>query len=726
MKLEYRQFGGMRPAVDERVLGSAEATDALDCDLRYQTVKPFLAPDPATLVDAPRIPLGYLAASIPEGAPVNHLHDILHNEGGAIPEGLYEVNERGTCIAASAVAQDAHERVYFSRPGGGMYDRGRTDAAGVPEERTVGVSAPVGDASVPEGDYIVTNVRTRADIDEERSFGSKWFWYVEVAEGNTTDPAGVGNIPNDPGTGQPARGAIPDSDMDDIVVEGPLGSPAFRYFYKKDNTAPDHVAPEADWPRADYHFILYSELTSQEAGRFIGTVYPGPSSRKGDTDAYVGGTIADAQMGIGEILSNPLYEYHDLYYSPAAAEYSHYRSYTFTYVTDRGEEGPPATPTDPEPVLPTEAVDLQIHVINAPSNASIVRIYRTETTESGTAFFFVQDVEFNELAEEIVYYTDLLLSVDLPGDTLQSTNWEAPPDDLKGLVLSTKNFYAGYVGSKLYLSEPFLAYAWPGDYAIDFTGDIRHISRYGDMLAVFTDREIALIVGNTPLEVRKVKCEGYEQLTSIYSTAEVDGVLYFATPTGIAAISGTNVAMATDEIVAERWWRDNIDVAEVRVAAFDNTIYLLSNLSGAQQLYRMGLRGDGGGFIRLGDLDVRDICTSSFFQGVAVLKTTEEDEYIFNTGAQGERTVIWRGRTEMADVPMAVISVRVLADDYTTPIKFRVYDEDGVNALPEPFELSSDKVRKLPVMRRGREWSFEVEAPTNIVSIEVGTSGRVR
>ena len=129
---------------------------------------------------------------------------------------------------------------------------------------------------------------------------------------------------------------------------------------------------------------------------------------------------------------------------------------------------------------------------------------------------------------------------------------------------------------------------------------------------------------------------------------------------------------------------------------------------------------------QVGDADVRDIYTSSTFLGVVVLKSTESDEYLFDVGTTGNRTVIWRGRVEIAEIPMAPISVRVLAEDYTVPVIFRIYEGDSPAPAALEVTLSSDKIRKLPVIRRGREWSFEIEAPANIISLEVGTSGRVR
>lgn len=696
MKLEYRQFGGMRPAVDPRVLDKHEAFNTVDADLRYMTVNPFLQPDPNELAGITLEPLGYLAAGLSDnvGTPVSHLHDTLHYRDGSLVEGLYEVNERGTYIAPSAVAQDAHERVYFSRPGGGIYDRGRTDATGVPEERPVGVPAPV------DPDLINTpqvSGRTVAEL----GYSFTWKYYIE----RVATPFDAID-----------QGTLPQSDITVVSTPDLFDDVTLTYTYDVPASSASH--PFNPYLPAEYHFIMYGEMTST-TGKFLGTVYPSPSVRATETDAYVGGSLATAQMVYDPdpATTSSIYGC-AVRFAKASDEYSVYRSYLFTYVTDRGEESAPSAPTDPVSVLPSQKVLLTIDVANAPPYAVAVRIYRTETTDSGTAFFFVEEVA---IPPDPVVYLDLLLSVDLPGDTLQSTNWNAPPATLKGLVLSTKGFYAGYVGSELYLSEMFLAYAWPTDYKIDFTGEISHITRYGDMLAVFTDREIALIVGNNPLEVRKIKVEGFELLTSIFSTSEMDGLLYFASPTGLAVLSGTNVAVVTDDIVAERWWRSNILVNECTLETFDNTVYLLSGPG--TQLYRMGLRDDGGGFVRLSDQSIIDLYTSSFYQGVVMLPTSETDYYIFNVGDNDLRTVSWRSRTEVADIPMAVITVRVLADDYTSPIVFRCYSENG---LQLELELNNDKVRKLPVMKRGREWSFEVEGATNIVSLEVGTSGRVR
>jgi hypothetical protein len=712
MKTEYNQFQGMRPAVDPRRLDRTEATDTTDADLRYATVTPFHAPDPATLAGAATLDIG-------TGPNVEHVSDFTHWDPRVSdhPEGLYTVKERGICLAPSAVSRDAHARTYFSRSAGGMYDHGLDSAGTAFEERSTGIAAPAHQTD-SVGDYIGTPVlekRTVANL----GFTIQWRYQIEHY---TASPVAVVE-----------SNSIPDADVYGVVlVDSFLDYYYLNYMYKHDTTNAAHPMVAGSYSSNDYRFIMTGEMFSED-GRYLGKVIPSPSPYQTDTDAYISGTLADMSMkqitptdaNTPESPVSPgwpifggglTYDVAELKFDPSTDETSRYRSYVFTYTTDRGEESAPSASTDPLAVLPSQTVNLPIWIGFAPTNAKNIRIYRTETTDSGTAFFYVDEVLLSTASGNKIQYEDEKMAVDLPGDTLPSLNWVPPPSDLKGLVLSTKGFYAGFSGSQLFLSELHLAYAWPDKYKIDFTGQILHIALYGDELAVFTDREIALITGNTPLEVRKVKVEGFELLTSIYSTVEVDRMLYFACPTGIAALSGPSVSVVSDPVISERYWRDNVDSAEVRIDSFDQALYLFSK----DQAFRLGLGEGGGGFIKLSDSPLRDLYTSSTYQGVAMLPTSGTNYYLFNEGSAGNRTAKWMSRLEVADVPMAPLSIRILANGY--PITFRIYD---TVELAQTLTISNDSVRKLPVLRRGREWAFEIESAYNMVSLEVGTSGRV-
>jgi hypothetical protein len=528
---------------------------------------------------------------------------------------------------------------------------------------------------------------------------------------------------------------IPDADVYDVVlVDSFLDYYYLNYMYKHDTLNASHPIVAGSYNPANFRFIMTGELFS-EGGRYLGKVIPSPSPYQTDTDAFISGTLADMNMkqidptdaNTPEAPVAPgwpifgggglIYDVAELKFDPSTDETSRYRSYLFTYVTDRGEESAPSASTDPLAVLPSQTVNLKLWIGFAPENAESIRIYRTETTDSGTNFFFIKELLLSTAIGNLIAYEDDVMTVDLPGDSLQTLTWAPPPVDLKGLVLSTKGFYAGYSGSNLYLSEPGLAYAWPDKYKIDFKGQIQHIALYGDNLVVFTDREIALIVGHTPLEVRKIKVEGFELLTSIYSTTEIDGLLYFACPTGIAALSGPSVSVVSEPVISKRFWTSNFNASEVRIDSFDQALYLFS----LGQVFRLGLGEDSGGFIKLSDSSIRDLYTSSTYRGVIMLPTSGTGYYIFDKGSEGNRTAKWLSKLEVADVPMTPISVRVLAEGY--PITFRIYD---AVELAQTITITSDKIRKLPVLRRGREWAFEIESAYIMVSLEVGTSGRVR
>jgi hypothetical protein len=311
--------------------------------------------------------------------------------------------------------------------------------------------------------------------------------------------------------------------------------------------------------------------------------------------------------------------------------------------------------------------------------------------------------------------------VDLPGDTLVSKDWVAPPEDLKGLVLSTKNFFAGYSGNQLFLSEVALPYAWPRKYAIDFLGDIIAIHRYGDHLAVFSTDEIALIVGHSPDTVRKIKVEGFERLQAPRACTEAAGGLFFATDSGIAALSGTTIQLMSSAIFSQTQWRDLVTSSTVFESDGD-FLYVLFDRAG--RLMRFSL-GQSPNIMWLSD-SLLDIVYSEHYSGLASLPDPADEGtvFIYDSGSLDTRSPVWRSKVELSNAPMSPISVRILSSQY--PVEFNLYS--GLESLPAlTLNIMDDTVRKLPVVRRSKRWSFEVRPPegASLDLLEIGTNGRI-
>lgn len=83
-------------------------------------------------------------------------------------------------------------------------------------------------------------------------------------------------------------------------------------------------------------------------------------------------------------------------------------------------------------------------------------------------------------------------------DILASDEYDAPPDDLQGLIAAQNNILAGFVGNKLYLSEPAVPHAWPIAYAVTFEYEIVGLAPINGAILVATEGYPYLVSGSDP------------------------------------------------------------------------------------------------------------------------------------------------------------------------------------------------------------------------------------
>lgn len=137
------------------------------------------------------------------------------------------------------------------------------------------------------------------------------------------------------------------------------------------------------------------------------------------------------------------------------------RYYTYTYVTDQGEESAPAPPSG---ALACKIDDtVTIDDIDAPPTGSFtidrIRIYRTQSGEAGaTEFFFLREVSAATTST-----TDDNRPL---GDVLETTDWIVPPSNLKHLTAMWNGMMGAISGVGFRFCPPFAPYAWPIAYEI--------------------------------------------------------------------------------------------------------------------------------------------------------------------------------------------------------------------------------------------------------------------
>lgn len=227
-------------------------------------------------------------------------------------------------------------------------------------------------------------------------------------------------------------------------------------------------------------------------------------------------------------------------------------TYTFTYVSNWGEEG--------SPVIPSNAVTCKsgqkvvISGITSPSSADYpnitkIRIYRSATGNTASSFRFVDEVDITTTS-----YEDLVPDSAL-NESLTSNNYTPPPDDLLGLNIHPAGFLVGFRKNEIYMSEPYKPWAWPYGYSYSLNIDIVGLSIVGDSIIVLTREHPYIFSGSHPGVMRRVKFPERMPCLSRRSIATYEGGCIFASPDGLYSIQGENSGqLLTASILTKGDW----------------------------------------------------------------------------------------------------------------------------------------------------------------------------
>jgi hypothetical protein len=246
----------------------------------------------------------------------------------------------------------------------------------------------------------------------------------------------------------------------------------------------------------------------------------------------------------------------------AEATTDEFRSYVFTYLTDKMEEGPPSTPTPLLAIRSDEDATIsftseafsELNYNLGPG--SFRRLYRTGTGTTSSNFQFVKDIPWNELTT-----TDDVRLGDL-GEVLPSMMWDPPPNSksrgigvLSGMTRVVNGYLAGFSGNVLCFSEQFIPHAWPVSFRMSFEEDIVGLGVTGNSLVVLTESYPYLVTGGQPDEMSAVRVESSQACVSKASIVDVGGYLVYASPDGLMGVSEAGVQNLTSDIFTRDQWQ---------------------------------------------------------------------------------------------------------------------------------------------------------------------------
>lgn len=237
------------------------------------------------------------------------------------------------------------------------------------------------------------------------------------------------------------------------------------------------------------------------------------------------------------------------------------RAYVETFVTDWGEESRPS----PVSALATldENDSATIACSAAPAGRNIVkrRLYRSATGATTSAFrlqgeYPIAQTTINDDVD------DAQLNEACP-----TFGWLEPPAGLQGLIGMSNGVMMGFVGSTLYVCEPYKPYAFPAAYDKPLPHQIVGMVALDQSAFVGTVKYPYLVTGADSASLSEQKINDLIPCASARSMVAISGAVFYASTDGLALYENGHVVIVSDGIDRKTW--QSYNPASMRAAGFD-------------------------------------------------------------------------------------------------------------------------------------------------------------
>lgn len=253
------------------------------------------------------------------------------------------------------------------------------------------------------------------------------------------------------------------------------------------------------------------------------------------------------------------------------------RAYVYTYIREwsdsKIDEGMPTTAalngSD-------EFIDVQVgetvtiaDIEDAPNQAQNgvdrIAIYRTAVGTSGAEYQLVLDFNITDAKAGSVSgvtwsagsstfsYDDTKLDEAL-GEVLQSTTWEAPSDNLKGLVSLRNGSLVAFEDNVLHFSEPYQMHAWPVEYRVTMDYNIIGLGAFGNTVVVMTDQFPFLANAQDPSVVIPQPTQSSAPCLSKRGIVNYENTVYYPSSDGLMALSSSGIKNVSQGLFTHDEW----------------------------------------------------------------------------------------------------------------------------------------------------------------------------
>ncbi|WP_417518725.1 hypothetical protein [Marinobacter sp.] len=388
------------------------------------------------------------------------------------------------------------------------------------------------------------------------------------------------------------------------------------------------------------------------------------------------------------------------------------RVYAVTYVSARGEEGPPSPASNLVDVYDGQSVVLS-NLPSAPTgnyNITLKRIYRTSSAAGDTEYLYVAELPVGQAS-----YTDTT-AADQLGEVLPSYDWNPPPDTMAGLIALENGVMAGFDGKELYLCEPYMPHAWP--YSLTMDRPIVGLVGIRGGVVVATQGQPVIVSFTHPGSASQSPIENPRACVSKRSMVDMGDYALYATADGLVAVDGAGNAPVISAAVLDRYqWQ-----------RFNPSTMHAYRLDGWYIGFYQGQDGNGGFAISAqGDAYV----ALDFYADAGYTDPNDGGLYLVIDGnlvkwdddAANPLSYLWQSGVTLTSQPANPAAARVDADDYPSPgdasLVFKVYADD---ALIHTQLVTSSAPFRLPAGYLARRFSVELSGTRTVRRVTVSES----
>ena len=368
------------------------------------------------------------------------------------------------------------------------------------------------------------------------------------------------------------------------------------------------------------------------------------------------------------------------------------RFYTYTYVSDIGEESAPAAPSLQLTCKPDDTVTIN-SLAAAPAGAygiNKIRIYRTQESTTGADFYFLR-----EIGSTNVTTTDDNRAL---GEVMPSTTWLMPPADSKWLTGLWNGMMALISGRSIRFCEAYTFYAWPIAYEVlPSNAQPVALATYGQNLVVLTNGNPSLITGGSPESMDEQPVEFAQACVAPLSAVGMGHGVAWASPDGLAYVGSGGARLLTQGVMTRDDWQA-LNPGSIKAVMYEGRYHATYTVDGVKKGFVLDPANPSG--IYFLDFGVTAMHLDELQDALYVLDGVNVQKFDAGTA----KTVTFKSKLFHQPKPVPGFAcAEVVAESY--PVTFKLY-ADGV--LKHTQTVASTLPFRLPGGYRAQDFQIEV------------------